>query len=117
MPLQTSALNAAAAGVAGIAAFGSLHTADPGGTGANEVTGGGYARVPLVWDPATGGVSALDSALAFSGPASSPATYFGVWSALSGGTFHGAVALTGDQAFNASGDYIVAAATITATPA
>jgi hypothetical protein len=25
----------------------SLHTADPDGTGANEVTGGGYARVPI----------------------------------------------------------------------
>jgi len=31
----------------------SLHSADPGSTGASELTGGGYARKPVVWAAAS----------------------------------------------------------------
>lgn len=40
---------ALAATYASQALFSSLHTASPGTTGANEATGGGYARKALTW--------------------------------------------------------------------
>ena len=117
MALQTAALNEGADGVAGAAAFASLHTANPDPAGGSEVVGGGYARQAITWDPATGGIAALNGVLAFSGPAGGAATHLGIWSLASGGTYYGSAALTGDQTFNAAGEYNVTAANITATAA
>lgn len=117
MAATTSALNDAADGIGDVITHMSLHTADPGATGTNEVTGGGYARQTLNLDPAASGVAAAPSTLSFTGPASGAATHFGYWTALTGGTFKGGGALTGDQAFNAAGAYDVTAATVTATAA
>jgi hypothetical protein len=113
MAFTTAVLNAAVDGATAILGFASLHTADPGGTGANEVAGGGYTRIAAVWDPATGAIGALDAALNFSGPANGAATHIGFWSAISAGTWRGGEALTGDQTFNAAGDYTVTAVTVT----
>lgn len=44
----------ALAGVASSLVSLSLHTADPGSTGANEVSGGTYARGSLSWNANTG---------------------------------------------------------------
>lgn len=117
MAVQTAGLNEAADGLAGVAGFASLHTADPDPAGANEVTGGSpaYARQAITWDPASGAVAGLNGTLAFNGPASGAATHLGIWSAASGGTYYGSAALTGDQAFNASGEYNVTDITITAS--
>lgn len=69
-----------------VAAYASLHTADPGTTGASECSGGAYARQAVTWgSPASGSVSA--TALAFTVPASSTATYIGFWTAITAGTF------------------------------
>lgn len=114
MPVTTDVLNAAADGAVTVLGFASLHTADPEPAGANEVTGGGYARLAITWDAATGAVSGLNGTLAFSGPASGDATHLGLWSALTGGTYRGSAALTGDQAFNAAGEYTVTDITVTA---
>lgn len=116
MALQTAALNAAANGVAGVAAFMSLHSAAAGSGGANEVSGGGYVRKAVTWNAASGAIaSASGTPIAFDGPASSAVAEIGLWSASSGGTFYGSDVPTGDLAFNAAGDYNVTAATITAT--
>ena len=77
----------------------SLHTADPGTTGASEVGSGvGYSRQQLTLDPVAdetiGGVlyrmRKKTSALNW-GPASGAGfdlvTHFGVWTASTGGTF------------------------------
>ena len=114
MPVETDVLNAAADGATAIMGFASLHTADPGGTGASEVTGGGYARQAVTWDAAAGAVAGLNGTLSFSGPASGGATHLGLWSAVTGGTWRGSSALTGDQAFNASGEYNITEITLTA---
>jgi hypothetical protein len=68
------------------AAYVSLHTADPGATGANEVTGGGYARAALTWTagPTDGQISATATVTATAGVA---VTHAGLWTAVSGGTF------------------------------
>lgn len=75
----------------------SLHSATPSQTGANEITGGSYARQAIVFGSAVAGVMASTSAQTFS---SLPAitggiSFFGLWSASSGGTYEGGGAVTG----------------------
>lgn len=66
----------------------SLHTTDPGTTGANELTGGtpAYARKQTTWAAASGGVK-TGSAQTLDVPGARTIGFFGVWSASSGGTF------------------------------
>jgi len=66
----------------------SLHTADPGTTGASEVTGGTYARVAVSWNAASSGSVTQSGALSINLPASTTASYFGVWSASTAGTYY-----------------------------
>ena len=66
----------------------SLHTADPGTTGASEVTGGTYARVAATWNTPSSGSVTNSGALSINLPASTTAAYFGVWSALTAGTYY-----------------------------
>jgi hypothetical protein len=73
---------------AGVALYASLHTADPGSTGTSEATGGSpaYARKLVTW---TGGASdgvTVGSQVTFDVPAGTY-THFGLWSAVTGGTF------------------------------
>ncbi len=113
MALTDATINTGVDALTAIMGFASLHDADPGLTGADEITGGGYARLAVTWDPATGRVAALNGTLEFSGPASASVSHIGLWSAVSGGTFRGGDALTGDTAFNASGEYNVTSITLT----
>src|SRR5579871_4513941 len=78
----------------------SLHTADPGLTGANEVAGNAYARTAIAMGAPSGG-SGSNAALVF--PAPTPAnwgtvTHIGFWDAASNGNFLGGVALTNQVA-------------------
>lgn len=102
------------------ALFMSLHTGAPGATGANEVTGGGYTREAVTFPSAVNGVRTAtgDPVAAFDGPANQTLHSIGLWSAGTGGTFVGSMALepgTDDMVFNAAGKYNVTSATITAT--
>lgn len=63
----------------------SLHTGYPGTTGANEVTGGTYARKNITMNAAAGGTRALNAAVTFDVPAST-IRFIGFWNA---GTFIG----------------------------
>src|ERR1700722_3833507 len=59
-------------------------------TGANEMSGGSYARVAVTWaSPAGGAIALSGTPYTVNAPASSTAAYIGFWSALSGGTFQG----------------------------
>lgn len=69
--------------------FVSLHTGNPGTTGANEVTGGSYARQAENFGAASGGQLTNASDLSFPDMPSCTVTYFGLWSLVSGGTFKG----------------------------
>lgn len=94
-------LNAQADEDAARCPYASLHDDDPAGTGANELSGGSpaYARKALDFNaagtegplgasqPATVGV-AWGSAV-FDVPAGVTVTDYGLWSAVSGGTFRG----------------------------
>ena len=93
----------------------SLHTATPGTDGANELSGNDYARQLTAFTAAgADGITENTGDETF-GPADpagwTEATYFGLWSAATDGTFHGGFALTtprtvaaGDSAKCAAGD-------------
>lgn len=85
----------------------SLHTADPGTTGASEATGGGYVRVQGTWTSGTGGALTM-AELSFTVPAGSY-THVGLWSASSAGTFY-------DKASLAPNITLGSAGTIKVTP-
>jgi len=98
--------------------FVSLHTGDPSTTGANEVTGGTYARVAATWNTPSGGSVTNSNALSINLPASTTATYFGVWSASTAGTYYIGGALTPTVATGASAGVVtiaIAALTVTAS--
>ena len=67
----------------------SLHSADPGTTGASEITGGSYARQAITFGAASAGSQASTNSQAFSNmPAEAGGVpYFGVWTAATGGTY------------------------------
>jgi hypothetical protein len=87
----------------------SLHTANPGDTGASEVSGGSpaYARVAIAFNAAAAG--AMDDSTngaTLNVPASTTVAYVGFWSASTAGTWLGYVDVT-DEVFASQGTYTV----------
>lgn len=74
--------------------FLSLHTGDPGITGADEVTGGSYARQAENFSAAASGAITNASAISFTGMPACTVIYVGFWTLVSGGTFKGYIALS-----------------------
>lgn len=100
-----------------LATHASLHTADPGGTGASEVSGGSYIRQPITWAAATGGVKTMAGTATFQVPAGTTVTHAGLWTAATAGTFRGGGELAAPLAFPVAGPYVlslVSSATATA---
>lgn len=101
---ENEILDLVASGVAytkGAANRASLHTGDPGENGtANEVVGGSYARQPISWGAASGGVVSPSAAVDFNGMPAVTVTHFGVWTAAGefrgGGTCTNRTLLSGD---------------------
>lgn len=90
-----------------------IHTGQPNASGSLEATS---ARQAITWVTAANGDMVATVDLAFTGGASSgAATHVGFWSASTAGTFYGWLPLTGDQTFNAAGEYTVTGITITGT--
>lgn len=92
----------------GQVAYLSLHTATPGSTGANEVTGGSpaYARRAVTWNSASAGSKTVSNTPTFDVPASTTVTHLGFWSASTAGTYYGYVDVT-DELFTGQGTYQV----------
>lgn len=68
----------------------SLHTAFPGTTGANEITGGAYARQANTWNAAAGGSADNSNQPAFSVPGGNTVRWVGFWdNSTSPETFRG----------------------------
>lgn len=106
MALNDAALNFAADAMAGVITHIQIHTAQPDASGSNESTA---ARQAITWNNAANGDVAMAAAEGFTGGApSGPAPYLGFWAGAGpGGTFYGWVPITGDQTFNAAGEYTV----------
>ena len=85
----------------------SLHTGDPGRTGANEVSGGSYARVsraPLDanWTAPADGAVENAAAITFPAPTANwgVVTHAGVWDAAVAGNFLGRADVIPDKTIN-----------------
>jgi hypothetical protein len=81
-----------------------------GPTAADQVSA---ARVQVASSVASGVITATGVPYAFTGTPDAAVTHVLLFSAASGGTFLGFKALTGDAAFNGSGEYQLTALTIT----
>ena len=68
----------------------SIHSAFSA-TGANELSGGSYARTQIEWDAASGRVADNTNQETVQIPAGSTVRWLGRWSAASSGTFYGMV--------------------------
>lgn len=93
-------------GYKALAIAGSLHTADPGTTGANEVSGGSpaYARKALTWT--SGSTGTATSSAVFDVPTSTTPAWSGIWSATTAGTFRDKADIV-DQTFSSQGTLTV----------
>ena len=100
-------------GLGGGGTYISLHTGSPGTSGANEVTGGSYARVQTTWSSSSGG-SKAGSQVTINVPASTTIAYFGIWSAASSGTYIGGGPLPNSETYTGAGTYLLTP-TLTAT--
>jgi hypothetical protein len=107
MPMNTTYLNAIGDAGRALITHVSLHTADPGSGGANEVSGGSpaYARKGITWNAASGGNIDSSNTPVFDVPAGTTITHAGFWSAASGGTFYGSSPLTVPETFGGQGTY------------
>lgn len=116
MPLTDTAKNLMLNQLAGVAIYVSLHTADPGTTGANEATGGSpaYARKSITWNAAAAGNLDSSNAPVFDVPAGTY-THWGLWSASTAGTFYGGGPLSANETFGAQGTYTLTDADVNLT--
>lgn len=102
MGFTDAVLNAAIDAVAALGDYISAHTGDPSTTGANEVAGGTYAREQTTWGSAASG-DQTGSQVSIDIPAGTTVTHWGIWTAVSGGTFRGGFALSPSEGFGAAG--------------
>jgi hypothetical protein len=106
MPYSILGKNAMLNALGALAVYASLHTADPGESGANEITGGSpaYARKAITWNAAENGAMDDSNIPVFDVPADTTVSYVGFWSALTTGTFYGSANVT-DEVFAGQGTY------------
>jgi len=72
---------------------GSLHTSSPSTTGANEVSGGSYARQSVTFGLPSSGVKTSTNAQNWTSMPSATVGYGGYWSATSSGSYYSGYAL------------------------
>lgn len=98
MPFTVSGKNAVLVTVATFETV-SLHDDDPGETGDNEISGGGYARQTITWNAPAAGNLDSSNIPEFDVPISTVA-WVGLWD---GGTFQARAALAAPVVFAAPG--------------
>jgi hypothetical protein len=82
----------------------SLHSASPGTTGANEITGGTYARVATTWSAAAAS-SRAGSAVVINVPAGVTITHFGIYTLGTAGVYKRGGQLSAPETYGAAGTY------------
>ena len=103
---SAAALNAAANAVAALIDTARLHTGDPGASGTSNTTTAGVQTI--AWGSASNGDITMTGTENFTGGAASGAcTWISLWDGDpgSGGVWFWNLQLTGDQTFNAAGEY------------
>lgn len=86
----------------------SAHTAAPGESGINEVSGGSYARQSMSVAAAASSARDSSSQPAIPIPAGTTVTHTGIWDAASGGNFLGYSALASNETFSNAGTLTIA---------
>lgn len=104
MALNDNAKNAMLDHFGTLAGFLSAHTADPGSTGASEVTGGTYGRVAVTWNAAAAANLDSSNQPVLNIPGGTTVTHLGLWSASTAGTFYGGLDIV-DETFAGDGTY------------
>ena len=112
MALNDQILNVGANAMRSQMAWISLHTKVPDAAGSNHSAA---PRRPSAWAAPTNGDFVSASINFTGGVANGPVKAAGFWSAEHGGLFYGYYPVAGDQIFNASGDYTLAAFTLVNT--
>jgi hypothetical protein len=107
MSFSDAARNAMLDHLGTIALYASLHSADPGTTGANELTGGSpaYARKPITWNPAATSNLDSDAEPLFDVPPGTTVSHWGLWSVVSDGTFYAGDDTSTVEVFTGQGTY------------
>ncbi len=95
--------------------YASLHTADPALTGANEVTGGSYARQAAAFNAAAAKATANSGTIDFTGMPAATITHVGLWDALAAGNFLWGSAVTANKTTEAGDTYQIAIGDLDAT--
>lgn len=93
----------------------SLHTGDPGATGANEATGGSYARQTAGYAAASGGACALAGTVSFTSMPASTITHIGLWDSAGTPLFLQGAALAASKILNSGDTFNLTSATDTFT--
>lgn len=96
-------------------AYVSLHTADPGETGADEAAGGSYARQSATFDVAASGATANSGTISFTSMPAATITHVGVWDAASTGNFLWGGALGQSKTTNSGDTFQIAAGDLDVT--
>lgn len=91
---ENQALTGLDGGASNLLGFVSLHTASPSTTGANEASGGSYARLACTWNASSGGSKTNSSSLTFTTSGSTANTHFGTWTLVTAGVYGIGGALT-----------------------
>lgn len=112
MPYSPNGLNAMLSGIAAEADYVSLHTAEPDGSGSDEVTGGTYARRAITWNTPSAGSTTSASQPVLDVPGGTTITHVGLWSAATSGTYFGSLALDEPETYGSSGSYTISTATM-----
>ncbi len=114
---KDAAVNAIRALLTSNIGYVSLHTADPGTTGASEATGTSYARGASTFPAASGGTGSTGSQAAVTARTGSAtaATHVGIWTASTAGTFITGIPLTTTENFSTAGGTLNYTPTLTAT--
>lgn len=99
MALSVTARTALASAIASGATWISVHTGDPGTTGANEAAG--VDREQTTWGAP--GTDIVGSQTVHDVPAGGPYSHFGMWSAVTGGTFYAGGTLSPAETFAGTG--------------
>lgn len=109
---SAAAKNAMLDGLGAVALYASVHTGDPGSSGANEASGGSpaYARQSVSWLSASAG-SMSSTSLTFDVPAGTY-SWLGLWSASTGGTYYYKIQFPTSQVYGSQGTLPIAFVTI-----
>lgn len=91
----------------------SLHTGDPGTTGANEVSGGSYVRQRPPFNAAASSQAKNTSSISWTLLPAATITHIGIWDASSGGIYYLGAALSTSIPVLAGGTATITAEHIT----